>query len=166
MLKSKAIHQKSYQGRTIIKKFLLFLPALFLVGCGDYANTANYHFAENQNSCAFIFYDVEGAAPLVIEDKTVEYNFDENNIITTSSPPDFSLNKINRGFREHNYFIADGSKLEGEEEPHFFTGSKVVHDKERIYHLFNFNDTEECFSNDIDEDNEIIRELFERIYKN
>lgn len=149
-----------------MKKYLLFLPFLFLFGCNDYANTANYHFAENQNSCAFIFYDVEGAAPLIIKDKTVEYNFDANNTITTSSPPDFSLNKINRGYRTHNYFLADGSKLEFEEEPAFFTGSKVVHGKERIYDLFNFNSSEECFSNDIDEDNEIIRELFENIYKN
>ena len=149
-----------------MKKYLLFLPFLFLFGCNDYANTANYHFAENQNSCAFIFYDVEGAAPLIIKDKTVEYNFDANNTITTSSPPDFSLNKINRGYRSHNYFLADGSKLEFEEEPAFFAGSKVVHGKERIYHLFNFNSSEECFSNDIDEDDEIIRELFENIYKN
>lgn len=149
-----------------MKKYLLFLPFLFLSGCNDYANTANYHFAENQNSCAFIFYDVEGAAPLIIKDKTVEYNFDANNTITTSSPPDFSLNKINRGYRTHNYFLADGSKLEFEEGPAVFTGSKVVHGKERIYHLFNFNSSEECFSNDIDEDNEIIRELFENIYKN
>lgn len=145
---------------------LLFCLALILTGCNDYANTANYYFAENDNTCAFIFYDVEGAAPLVLEDKTVDYKFNEDNIIITSSPPNFSLNKINRGFREHNYFLADGSKLEYEEEPGFFTGSKVVHGKERIYNLFNFTNKEECFSDDLNEEYKITRELIEKVYKN
>lgn len=149
-----------------MKKYLLFLPFLFLFGCNDYASISNYNFSDSQNACAFIFYNVQDTPALVLENKTVNYDFNDENIIATSSSADFAINKFNGGFSTHNYFNADGSKIDLENEPPFFTGYKTIDETEYIYNVIHFNDKEECFSSDPFEDDKIFTELINKIYKN
>lgn len=65
---------------------------IFFFGCsdrdkGEIAKQENYYLSDE--ACAFIFYDVEGAPPLEIKNRTINYHFDERNILTTSSPYHF-----------------------------------------------------------------------------
>jgi len=156
-----------------MKKLVILFAVFFLFGCSDrkideIAKEFNFYFSENNISCAFIFYDVEGAPALTIEDRIVDYHFNNENILITSSPQDFGWkSKETSGFKPFNYYNGDGSLITNEEDkPMIYTGSATVDDVERHYSLLDFNDQAECFPTDSFEQNEIemIFNLVRKIY--
>lgn len=155
-----------------MKKSIIVLSALFLFGCSDrdsddVSKWLNYHFSEEPKACAYVFYDVKGAPALELKDQTINFNFDKQNIITTSSPIDFGWKSENKpGIKIFNYYNSDGSKIPEEEVPASATGATTIDDAEYDFTEIHFNDKEECFSDDSFENNEIFVELIEKIYKN
>ena len=152
------------------KLFILF-SVFILFGCSDrkideVAKEFNFYLSENKTACAFIFYDVEGTPALTIEDRIVSYHFNDENILTTSSPPDFGWkSKETSGFKPFNYYNGDGSFITNEEDkPMLYTSATTVDGVERHYTLLHFNDQEECFSDDSFEDNDITLDLVRKIY--
>lgn len=149
---------------------LLFLTLLILVGCSgipsdNVASEMNYHFSENQTGCAFIFYDVEDAPPLTMENRVIDYHFNDENIITTSSSADFGWkSEEDSGFHDKNFYKADGSEL-GQNNLPTFNGSYTLDGTEYDYQVIHFNGQEECFASDSSENNKLFIDLLEKIYK-
>lgn len=150
---------------------ILLSTLLFLFGCSDrdsdeVAKQVNYYFSSEPKTCAFIFYNVEGAPTLKLEDRDLNHRFDDQNIILTSSSIDFGWTSEDRsGFRPYNYYKSDSSKITDEEEiPKEFTGGVTVDNIDRDYTVIHFNDKEECFSDDSTEDFNIFSELVKSIY--
>ena len=145
--------------------------ALFLFGCSDrdrdeIAKEFNFYFSANETACAFIFYDVEAAPALTIENRIVNYDFDEQNILITSSQLDFGWqSKEASGFKTFNFYNTDGQLITNEDEkPPYFTGGVTVDGVERTYNVIHFNDREECFVDDSFENTEIFFDLVRKIY--
>ena len=151
------------------KFLLLFSPLLILVGCSgipsdDVASEINYHFSENQTACAFIFYDVEDAPPLTMEDRVIDYHFNDQNIITTSSSVDFGWkSEENSGSHDKNFYKADGSEI-GQNNLPVFNGGYTLNDTEYNFQVIHFNDQEECFAPDSVENDSLFKELIQEIY--
>lgn len=155
-----------------MKKISILFAALLLVGCSDrskdeIAEQMNYYFSENETACAFIFYDVEGAEPLKIEDGIVNHHFDGKNLLLTSSPSDFGWkSKKTAGFSSTDYYIGDQLlPVEEEAEIRQFSGGIEVDGADRSYSVHHFNDREECFAKDSSENTEIFFGLVSEIYK-
>ncbi|MEO4054787.1 hypothetical protein [Solibacillus sp. CAU 1738] len=154
-----------------MKKSLILLSALCLFGCSDresddVAKQVNYHFSAEPKACAYVFYEVEGAPALELEDRNLNFRFDDQNIITTSSPLDFGWeSKESAGIKTYNYYNSEGTKIAEEEIPTSVTGAVTVDDVEHDFTEIHFNDKEECFSDDSAENNKIFSELIEKIYK-
>lgn len=136
-----------------MKKRFLLISILFLFGCSDrpanqIAIEENYYFSNNETACAFIFYEVEGAPALEIENGVIHYYFDDWNIITTSSPYDFGWrSKEDGGWRDVHYYRQDGTKIE--EITNFGNGTVIYNDVEYDYASFYFGE-QPCFSKDTD----------------
>lgn len=157
-----------------MKKSLIIFSTLFLFGCSDksadeVAKQVNYHFSEKSKACAYVFYDVKGALALKLEDRNLNLHFDNQNIISTSSPIDFGWKSAETpGIKTFNYYNSDGSKIADEEIPTAVTGATKINESDREYDFteIHFNDKEECFSDDSFENSEIFAELIEKVYKN
>ena len=145
--------------------------ALSLFGCSDrdrdeIAKEFNFYFSANETACGFIFYDVEEAPALTIENRIVSYNFDEQNILSTSSPIDFGWkSRENPGFAEFNFYNGDRELIINEEEkPSYATGRITVDSEEHIFTMLHFSDREECFSDDLTEESERFFDLIRKTY--
>lgn len=154
-----------------MKRLTILFVIFFLLGCsdrnGNEISKVNNHYFSDETACAFIFYDVEGAPELTIQDRTIDYRYGEQNILATSSPLDFGwASEEASGYRTLNFYKSDGLKIPLAEEPPIFTGGIDVDGIEYTYTVIHFNDREECFSNDINENNEIFTELVRKIYNN
>lgn len=152
-----------------MKKLIKLIPmTLLLLGCSDkpsedIAKEVNYYFSNKETACAFIFYEVAGASPLKIEEHVIDYHFDENNIIKTSSSYDFGWkSKETGGFRGTHYYKQDGSKID--DIFNFGNGSFIHNETEYDYASF-YLSGEPCFSKDGDEENKQFENLIKKIYK-
>lgn len=151
-----------------MKKYFIVFSILFLFGCNDrdsddIASEVNYYFSSNDSFCAPIFYDVKNAPPLTIKDNVIDYHFDHQNLLTTSSSYDFGWkSKENSGFRTTNYYKEDGSRI-NENEITSVNGSYTLEDIEYHYDIFQYKGQEECFSSE--EDSLLLQNLIEKIYK-
>lgn len=132
-----------------MKKLFMLLSVTFLFGCSDrnrneIATLENYYLSDE--ACAFIFYEVEGAPPLEIKDRTINYHFDERNYITTSSSYDFGwATEESSGFRHQNFYRADGSAIPMGEEPQTYNGGKTIDNIERSYEFIHVDSKQGCF---------------------
>lgn len=155
-----------------MKKLSILFFICFLSACGgrdttDAAKELNYYSSADETACAFVFYGVEGAPPLTIQDHVVDYRFGRQNIFPTSSPSNFGwASEEFSGARHVNFYNSEGVQITNEEErPLLFNGSIAVDDIERDYDVLHFNDREECFTNDSFKDFSIFSELVREIYK-
>lgn len=48
-----------------------------------------FYFPEGFEGCSYVVYDLEGTPPLEIQDGAIQYRFDREGLVLTSSPQDF-----------------------------------------------------------------------------
>jgi len=151
-----------------MKKIFILAFTLSLFGCSnsdEISKVKNYYFSENATNCAYIFYNVEGAEPLTMKERTVNYHFNEQNIITTSSSYNFGWKyEDGSGPNEVHYFKGN-TKLEGKVDINSAKGSYTLEGVEYHYEELYLDKTAtSCFSEDTAEDNESFRNLIKNIF--
>ena len=73
-----------------------------------------FYFQDGYEGCAYVVYNIEGTPQLEIEDDTIQYHFDEDGLVLTSSPEDFGWEgRETSGFHETKYFYVNenGEKI-------------------------------------------------------
>ncbi|MCL1698159.1 hypothetical protein [Lysinibacillus sp. BPa_S21] len=73
-----------------------------------------FYFPKGYEGCAYVVYNIEGTPQLEIEDNTIQYHFDEDGLVLTTSPQDFGWEgKENSGFHDVKYFYVNenGEKI-------------------------------------------------------
>lgn len=78
----------------------------------------NYYFPEDFHGCAIIFYDIPNAPPLQLINREINYYFDENGILLTSSPQDFGW---------------EGKKYSGGYKANYYRGYELIDHEEVIF---------------------------------
>lgn len=147
-----------------MKRFLL-VPLCLLAACAPQSpvNVEHFHM-KSGTACAHIFYDVPDAPPLEIVDKEIDYVFDEDNMLYTSSPITFGwATEDDSGARKHMFYV-DGEKIE-EQLPLFTSAYQMEQEPQRDYTVIHFNDVDECFDDDTTANTEIFEAMLNRIYK-
>ncbi|WAA13381.1 DUF6843 domain-containing protein [Fervidibacillus halotolerans] len=94
----------------------------------------NYYLPEGFQGCAYVFYNVESEPPLTLKDGVIDYHFNEDGILLTSSPPDFGWEgRDSSGFYQANYY--SGDRLMDKEEITFSSlGEGYVYDVGKYYY--------------------------------
>lgn len=119
----------------------------------------NYHFPEDYQGCAIVIYNVPDAPTLEINDKMINYYFDDHGILLTSSPQDFGWEgKGHSGFHRANFYRGN-QLLEAEDIVSHSTGEAELPLFGKIYYEQISVGYDACRSDSLDS---VIRKLQER----
>lgn len=102
-----------------MKNFMIGLITGIVLGVGLYwflthrSYDEAFYYPQGFEGCSYVVYNLEGTLPLEIEDGTIQYPFDEDGLVLTSSPSDFGWEgRDHSGFHQTEYFYVN---TEGEE---------------------------------------------------
>lgn len=94
-----------------MKKFISGVVVGIVIGVGLYwvfthrSYDEAFYFPEGYKGCAYVVYNIRGTPQLEILDGTIQYLFDEDGLLLTTSPPDFGWEgRDTSGFHDVRYF--------------------------------------------------------------
>lgn len=83
----------------------VFTPKDMFLQKNERVVAMNYYFPKDFKGCAMVFYNVANSPSLEFKDGNINYHFDNNGMLMTSSPEDFGWEgRKNSGFHKSNFY--------------------------------------------------------------